>query len=123
MCAAERGEDLEQGHCQVDEVSAWLPSRLNAALVQPPHVIASHCFPSQQTVVTRPLQMSTHSEEIPYEAVHGGEALHLGGRFEARKAGLRGFDVTDLRSVYSPVQVRLGSGGSTVRAVSSTRRC
>src|SRR5713226_1298600 len=27
--------------------------------------------------------MSAHSEEILYEAVHGGEALHLGGRLEA----------------------------------------
>src|SRR5712691_3405625 len=40
-------------------------------------------FPSQQPVVRRPQQMSAHSEEILYEAVHGREPLHLSGRLEA----------------------------------------
>jgi hypothetical protein len=34
-------------------------------------------------VVSRPEQLSAHPEEILYEAGHGREALHLGGRLEA----------------------------------------
>ncbi len=40
-------------------------------------------LPSQQPVVNRPQQMSTHPEEILHEAVHGHEALDVGGRLEA----------------------------------------
>jgi E1-E2 ATPase len=73
-------------HCQVDEVSAWLPSRLDARVRSATarhRIPLPECFPSQQTVVGRPEEMSAHPEEILYKAVHRGEALHLGGRLEA----------------------------------------
>ena len=38
---------------------------------------------SQQPVVSHPEQMSAHPEEVLHEAVHGHEALHVGGRLEA----------------------------------------
>ena len=40
-------------------------------------------LPSQELVVSGPQQVSAHPEKILYEAVHGCEALHLGGRLEA----------------------------------------
>ena len=60
-----------------------------AKVLAPGSAGAGHRIPdverslSQQPVVSRPQQMSAHPEEILYEAVHGREALHLGGRLEA----------------------------------------